>query len=395
MEIEFRGGTLGTFLLEPRTRVFSIRCSAFHVCGFTGVGFATLLDLALVHHAALSNWVIAGIVGTAVATFLSLVMATKIITGEERIIYYHHEIAVMIVTGLLLWVTHQPLLPYLDITILGIGTFLAFGRIGCLMVGCCHGRPYRWGVRYSQQHADAGFPSYLVGVRLFPIQAVESLWVACTVAVGTYFVWNGSTAGTALAWYVITYDVGRFMFEFARGDAARSYWLGFSQPQWISLLLIGGIGWAELAGVLQLSSWHLASFVLLLSAMIAVSLRRRLSSASNFELLHPRHIRQIAGAMRALDSADPTAIAATAGIVVPMACTSLGVRISAGKIVQEDQRIYHYTISGGNPPISKSAAKGIAGAIRYLSGAEGSEELIAGDRGIYHLLIRAPLGAKL
>jgi len=394
MMIQFRGGILEK-TLRPRVRLRGMHGSAFQFCGYMGVVVAIVLAMILVSRVGLSYSTMSGIIGTAVATFFGLVMATKIITAEERIIYYHHEIAVVIMAALFLRMTHKPPLPYLDITILGIGTFLTFGRIGCLMVGCCHGRPYRWGVRYGQEHADAGFPNYLVGVRLFPIQAVESLWVLCTVAVGTYFVWTGRPPGTALAWYVITYDVGRFASEFARGDADRSYWFGFSQPQWLSLLLTGGIALTELAGILPLSRWHIASFLLLIAIMIGVSLRRHFGGTSEFELLHPRHIRQIASAMRILNGAGYAGNAppTTRGIV-PMACTSLGVRISAGKIDQERERIYHYTISGVDRPISEKAAKGLASTIRYLNGPEGSERLIAGNKGVYHLLIRGPLGVN-
>ena len=31
--------------------------------------------------------------------------------------------------------------PYLDATALGLGAFLACGRVGCTLAGCCHGRP--------------------------------------------------------------------------------------------------------------------------------------------------------------------------------------------------------------------------------------------------------------
>src|SRR5262249_61119424 len=109
----------------------------------------------------------------AAPTFLGIIMTTKPITGQERIIYYPHEIAVSLAAAGLLWLTSEPLLPYLDITILGIGAFLACGRIGCLMVGCCHGRPSGWGIRYTPDHAAAGFTDYYVGVVLFPIQLVE------------------------------------------------------------------------------------------------------------------------------------------------------------------------------------------------------------------------------
>src|SRR5207253_2733687 len=113
--------------------------------------------------------------------------------------------------------------------------FLAFGRVGCTMVGCCHGRPGRIGLCYREEHADEGFPRYLVGVRLVPVQALESLGVAAIVGVGVALVVAGSTSGTALAWYAAAYAVLRFFLEFLRGDAGRRYSWGFSEAQWTSL----------------------------------------------------------------------------------------------------------------------------------------------------------------
>lgn len=374
------------------TRLPGRSWSPFQLCGYTGLALAIALAMALIGHAGLSYWVMVGIVGTAIATFFALVMATKIITGEERIIYYHHEIAVMLMVALFLWMIRRPLLPYLDITILGIGTFLTCGRIGCLMVGCCHGRPHRWGIRYREEHAAAGFPSYLVGVRLFPIQAVESLWVLGTVVVGTYFVWSGRQPGSALAWYIVTYDAGRFAFEFARGDADRPYWLGFSQAQWLSLLLTGGVVWAERAGVVPFSRWHLAVFALLAAALIALSLRRRLQEASTFQLLHPRHVHQVADAVKvacgpaARSAAEPDA----ALTVVSLARTSLGVQISGSEVECGAERVRHFTLSSAREPMTESTAGTLAELIRRLVGAVGPDELIAGPQGLFHLLIRVP-----
>jgi hypothetical protein len=345
----------------------------------------------LIEHAGLTFWILAAIIMVAIAAFFALVMATKIITGEERIIYYHHEIAVMLMAALFLRINRQPLFPYLDITIIGIGTFLIFGRIGCLMMGCCHGRPHRWGVRYSEEHAADGFPSYLVGVRLFPIQVVESFWVLCTVIVGTLFVWKGSPPGTALAWYVITYDLGRFCFEFARGDADRPYWLGFSQPQWLSLFLTGGVSWAESAGILPLFRWHIVTFAALAVAMLAISLKRHFDSASGFQLLHPRHIRQLASAMRSMSAVEHATTGPDEPMVVSMASTSLGIQISAGTVDQKNERIYHYAISGGNPQLSARAARTLLGMIRKLNGVAGTEKQLAGGNGVFHLLIRTPV----
>jgi len=375
---------------HPEVRLLRRKYPTFQVCGYTGLVLAIALAIIVIRHEDLSFWVLARIIAAAITTFFVLVMGTKILTGEERIIYYHHEIGVMVVSALLLWATRQPLLPYLDITILGIGTFLTFGRIGCLLVGCCHGRPSRWGVRYGDEHAAAGFPSYLVGVRLFPIQAVESFWVLCTVAVGTFFVWSGKAPGTALAWYVVTYDLGRFCFEFARGDADRSYWLGFSQPQWLSLFLTSGIVWAELAGALPVVRWHVAVFILLVAALAAVSMKRHIQATSEFQLLHPRHIKQVANALRSTSTSTERSAVWSHGqtTVVSIASTSLGIRISGSEAGSGEERMYHYTISA-EKELTEQAAKLLARLIRRLKGAAGPQRLIAGSQGVFHLLVWA------
>jgi hypothetical protein len=43
----------------------------------------------------------------------------------------------------------------------------------------------RFGVQYGDEHAKAGFSAHLAGVTLFPIQAVESMFVFCVVVWGT------------------------------------------------------------------------------------------------------------------------------------------------------------------------------------------------------------------
>jgi hypothetical protein len=349
---------------------------------------AILLAIILVDRKGFSYLTLAGIIAAACATFPALVAATKILTGQERIIYYHHEIGVMIVAASFLRITHQPLLPYLDITILGIGIFLTFGRVGCLLVGCCHGRPLGWGVRYSERHAVAGFPFYLVGVRLFPIQAVESLWVLCTVVVGTGIVWMGSAPGTALAWYVIVYGIGRFFFEFARGDADRSYWVGFSQAQWLSLVLIAGIVRAELSGYLPFARWNIAIFGLLWATMIGISLKRHLQRSAKFKLLHPRHIREVASALNAVCSSEEEATSQKAGqTTVTIADTSLGIRISGGEIGDGHGRVCHYALSSRENVLTERTARTLADLIRHLTSAYGPAKLIAGPQGVFHLLI--------
>ncbi|HSB10226.1 MAG TPA: prolipoprotein diacylglyceryl transferase family protein [Blastocatellia bacterium] len=371
--------------------------SSFHLCGCTGLVLAIAIAAWLATRQHLSLWVVAGTIVAAVITFPSVVMITKILTGEERIIYYHHEIAVVLVTTLLLFLLREPPLPYLDLTILGIGTFLALGRVGCFMVGCCHGRPHSWGVCYRREHTDAGFPPYYVGVRLFPVQLVESLWVLCAVIVGSYFVIRGDPPGAALAWYVVAYDLGRFTFEFMRGDPERPYVWGFSQPQWISVILLWCVAGAELAGILALHRWHLAAAAGLTLSMIVIALKRRFQRAAKFLLLHPRHVREIAEMIdlsNPLDGALPScrwtvfARPASPQQEIRVGCTSLGILVSASKTRLASQLIEHFALSGLDGEMSEESARSLFEIITRLARSENAGQLVRGKRGVFHLLIR-------
>jgi len=345
----------------------------------------------------LSPVVMGGIVLAAIATFFVLVLATKVITGEEKIIYYHHEIAVMVTATLLLWCWRQPVLPFLDITILGVGLFLACGRVGCFLVGCCHGRPHRWGVRYRKQHAEAGFTGYFVGVRLFPIQLTESLWVLFIVGVGVVAVLRGGPPGTALAWYVVTYDLGRFCFEFMRGDPDRPYLWGFSQPQWISVVLMIVVVWLEQSGFLPLTGWHLLAAAVLVAAMLVTATKRRFRRVPKHRLLHPRHVREIAGLLGALADVSSEASHPCRWTVIPgqysgpdvvrIGDTSIGLRISAGKILDHSAApVHHYALSCRGAEMPEETARLLATVICQLRHHSGHSRLIKGDRGVFHAL---------
>jgi hypothetical protein len=390
-------------LVRPDIQVFHRSWPAYQVWGYSGFGLAIVLTMCLVVALNLSPLVMGAItLGTALV-FFGLVMAVKIITGEEQIIYYHHEIAVLIMTTLLLWLLKQPILPYLDITILGIGLFLVFGRVGCLMAGCCHGQPHRWGVCYRPDHAEAGFTPWYVGVRLFPIQAVESLWVLGVVLVGTILVVRGSAPGTALAWYTSSYGVARFAFEFWRGDPERHWLWGFSEAQWISLLLMGLVTGAELSGALPLYPWHVGATAALLATMIAIGMARRFWKSANHRLLHPRHVAEIAAAVscescRAMDRTPPEHTPVhhqkyDSGQVL-LRCTSLGVQISGGTIRSEAGCVRHYAISSRDGSLTEKSARALSRLILQMGQATGSSEFLKGNRpDVFHLLIH-PLDGK-
>ncbi|WP_240619296.1 prolipoprotein diacylglyceryl transferase [Blastococcus sp. TF02-8] len=77
------------------------------------------------------------------------------------------------------WLTGISVGPMLDVTGPGLLFGMAIGRLGCLLGGCCAGRPTasRWGVWSSDRR---------VGVRRIPVQLMES-GMAATVATATLF----------------------------------------------------------------------------------------------------------------------------------------------------------------------------------------------------------------
>ncbi|BAZ11856.1 prolipoprotein diacylglyceryl transferase [Calothrix sp. NIES-4071] len=374
---------LGSFI-RPTILLGSFSLPAFQVFGYIGLLVAITLAFSLATYQSLAFSIVGTIILAAVCTFFILVILIKIFTGKEQLVYYHHSTTVLIVTTALLWRLNQPILPYLDTTILGIGIFLACGRIGCLMVGCCHGRPYRWGIRYQTEHVAAGFTPYYVGVRLFPIQAIESLWVLCIVLVGCYFVLNNYLLGTALAWYVITYGLGRFHFEFLRGDPERYYFWGFSEAQWTSLILIFAVVLAENFGCLPLQQWHLGVFAYVGIAMITVTFKRRLQKMVRYELLHPHHVKEVAQAIE-LTSNLTSESANISNIHI--GCTYLGIQISVSKIKSQAGLIQHYSLSSKQKVMTRPMATALAELILQLQHTSGFIELIERTPGVFHLLI--------
>ena len=257
--------------------------NAFQVCGFAGVAFASGLAFGLARYLGLSYWVVGAVVLTAVVTFLSLTTVIQAWTGQQRLTYYRYFVVTLAVIAAVLLSLGQPLLPYLDLAVLGIGLFVACGRIGCFLIGCCHGRPHKWGVVYRKEKAARDFPAELIGVRLFPVQVLESIWVLGVVVFGTAEVLAGRSAGTALSTYVVAYALGRFCFEFLRGDMRRHYLFGGSEAQWTSVLLALAIAVAERVGAFPVSSWHSFAAVALLIATVIVTVayatRRHLGAA--------------------------------------------------------------------------------------------------------------------
>ena len=101
-----------------------------------------------------------------------------------------------------------------------------FGRIGCLMAGCCHGAPSDHGIYFRN-----------LGCRAVPTQLYEALFLFALAAVLWFFVKRFPGRGAAV--YFLSYGIWRFFIEFLRADDRGSTVVPFLTPsQLVSLLLI-------------------------------------------------------------------------------------------------------------------------------------------------------------
>jgi hypothetical protein len=80
---------------RPRLLLFGRSWSSYRVCGVTGLGVAAGLATVLAAHSELSHAANVALLVTGIGTFLALALATKAIVGQEALIYYHHEVAIL------------------------------------------------------------------------------------------------------------------------------------------------------------------------------------------------------------------------------------------------------------------------------------------------------------
>jgi prolipoprotein diacylglyceryltransferase len=336
--------------------------------GLAGFAVAVALDLSLTAHAGLSMWVAALVIAICAVTSFAVAMATKIVTGEERHRYLHYEIAFLVTVPATLWLLGEPPLPYLDIALLGVGTVLAFGRIGCLMAGCCHGKPADWGACYRDEHLAHGFTPELAFVRLFPVQLLEALLVFALVAVGVALIASDAPAGSATVWYVMGYAVLRFALEYLRGDSVRSYLGPFSWVQWTVLVVAATSVLLEATGALPFVPWHAVALGIMALIVLAGVVRRPAKG-----LRHPDHLRELAAIVRG---------PATGAQV---RTTSLGVSVTRGTVERNDLRVDHYTVSRAG--VSERDRAALARLVARLAVAGERVDTVHGRSGVIHVLI--------
>lgn len=118
-----------------------------------------------------------------------------------------------------------------------------FGRFGCFLAGCCHGRPtdVPWAVVFRDPRSQVR-PDWL-GVPLHPAQLYEAFGNAL-IALALYRLLiktEKSRPGLVIAAYFAAYGAERFFLEFYRGDTVPfAFGLTAGQATGLGLIAAGG-----------------------------------------------------------------------------------------------------------------------------------------------------------
>jgi len=159
---------------------------------------------------------------------------------QGGLVFYGGFLGALAALALLARRKREPLLSLADFCVTALPLGHAFGRIGCFLNGCCHGR--------NVVHPDF----FAFGLRQYPVQLYEAAFnLVLYVLLLRVALRRETTAhaphGTLLALYLIYYPVGRFLLEFLRGDERlRLGALDAAQYLSLGLMLTGLLLWTFL-----------------------------------------------------------------------------------------------------------------------------------------------------
>ena len=105
-----------------------------------------------------------------------------------------------------------------------------FGRLGCLMAGCCHG---------AECNAWYGIKMVNLPYKVVPVQLFEALYLFALSGIFLFMFKKGKKY--LMPAYMMAYAVWRFLAEILRGDYRGATIVDFLTPsQFISVLLLAG-----------------------------------------------------------------------------------------------------------------------------------------------------------
>ena len=190
---------------------------------------------------------------------------------------------------------------------------------------------------------------------------------------------NNALPGTVFLFYSLVYACFRFFIEFIRGDYERPLWLGASEAQWTSviivliLLFMGNLGW------FPYYSWHTATAIFLILFLIVTIAFYNTSNRS--KLMNHRHINEIASGISFL-SCLPDNLEQTGRKEINLYKTSRGFNISKDSYGVNK---CFYTISY-KKELEKSTLNRIAKFLKIFNKAYTYFSIEKSGKSVYHFL---------
>lgn len=124
-------------------------------------------------------------------------------------------------------------LAFFDLVVPSVALAQGFGRIGCLLSGCCYGKETD-GIFSITFHNSYFAPN---DVSLIPTQIYSSILDFLHFGILLLIARRKTADGQVGACYLIFYSIGRFILEFFRGDMIRGSVGSLSTSQFISIFI--------------------------------------------------------------------------------------------------------------------------------------------------------------
>jgi phosphatidylglycerol:prolipoprotein diacylglycerol transferase len=157
------------------------------------------------------------------------------------LVYYGGLIGATIAATIYIRWKKLPLWKIADILAPSIALGSVFGRTGCLLNGCCYGRPtdLPWGIRFPADHPTGGVPVH-------PTEIYDGLLNLILYFFLAWLFRHKKFDGQIFATYLLCYAVTRSFVEYFRGDYTNlHYHLGLTPAQWISVpIFVAGLALA-------------------------------------------------------------------------------------------------------------------------------------------------------
>lgn len=133
--------------------------------------------------------------------------------GRTGLVFYGGLIGASLGTILYCWKSSLPLWKVADVMAPSVALGHAFGRIGCLMTGCCYGRSCSlpWAVHFPDSHATHGLPVH-------PVQIYESALNFLFYGLLMLCYRRKKFDGQIFCIYLVGYAILRAFTEYFRGD---------------------------------------------------------------------------------------------------------------------------------------------------------------------------------